>query len=71
MLSYLIGGNDAAPLKTDARLVDLLLRNAKALHIRNVGAEGLSNGVRQLSAQKADLLKIVSLLDDCRKDLHI
>ena len=51
--------------------MDLLLRNAKALHIRNVGAEGLSDGVRQLSAQKADLLKIVSLLDDCRKDLHI
>ena len=50
---------------------DLLLRNAKALHIRNVGAEGLSDGVRQFSAQKADLFKIVSLLDDCRKDLHI
>ena len=51
--------------------VDLLLRNAKALHIRNVGAEGLSDGVRQFSAQETDLFEIVSLLDDCRKDLHI
>ena len=54
-----------------ARAADLVFRDAEALHVRQMRAECLADRVRQLSAQKADLLEIIGLLDDGRKDLHV
>lgn len=54
-----------------ARGVDLRIRDAETPHIRQVRAIRLTDRVRELRAQKTDLLKIIGLLDDGRKDLHI
>ena len=54
-----------------ARGVDLRIRDTEAPHIRQVRAIRLADRIRELRAQKTDLLKIISLLDDGRKDLHV
>ena len=54
-----------------ARGFDLRVRDTETPHIRQVRAIRLTDRVRELCAQKTDLLKIISLLDDGRKDLHI
>ena len=54
-----------------ARTADLIFRDAEALHVRQVRTERLVDRVRELFAQKPDLLEIVGLLDNGRKDLHI
>ena len=54
-----------------ARIGDLLLRDAEALHVRKMRAERLVDRVRHLPAQKADLLEVVGFLKDRRKNFHV
>ena len=50
---------------------DIFLCDAQAFHKGKMGPGGLADGVRHLPAEKADLFKIVRLLDDGRKNFHI
>ena len=48
------------------RLANLLFGDAKALHVGNMGAIGFDEGAFDLTAQKADLFKRISLLQNRR-----